>query len=164
MNDLYKIILVDDVSPDKSMEIVKHFFEKNPNFNLYVDPKCNWAINHLEEFPVEVNRAPYETLLRVPGIGVISARRILTARRTGPLDFAGLKKLGVVLKRAQYFLTCGGKMAGGLKISQDGVLRALMSERCIEMLPGQFEQISLFAPPIPSITSQDVMQCLSGQI
>lgn len=138
--------------------------EKNPNFNLYVDPKCNWAINHLEEFPVEVNRAPYETLLRVPGIGVISARRILTARRTGPLDFAGLKKLGVVLKRAQYFLTCGGKMAEGLKISQDGVLRALMSERCIEMLPGQFEQISLFAPPIPSITSQDVMQCLSGQI
>ncbi len=77
-----------------------------PNFDPRVDPKCSWALRHLDFFPVEVNRADYEALLRVPGIGVTSARRILTARRVGPLTFSGLKTLGVVLKRAQYFLTC----------------------------------------------------------
>lgn len=69
---------------------------------------------------MEVNRADYEALLRVPGIGVTSARRILVARRCAPLTFAGLKKLGVVLKRAQYFLTCGGKYLEGLRVSPTG--------------------------------------------
>lgn len=101
--------------------------EANPNFNPLVDPKCSWALAHMEFFPVEVNSADYEALLRVPGVGVKSAQRILTARRCGPLHFEGLKKLGVVLKRAQYFLTCGGKMAEGLRVSQDGVLRHLVA-------------------------------------
>ena len=101
--------------------------EANPNFNPLVDPKCSWALGHMEFFPVEVNSADYETLLRVPGVGVKSAQRILTARRCGPLHFEGLKKLGVVLKRAQYFITCGGKMAEGLRVSQDGVLRHLVA-------------------------------------
>ena len=83
--------------------------EKNPNFNPFIDPKCNWALNHMGNFPLEVNRASYEELLRVPGIGVQSARRILIARRTASLTFEGLKKLGVVLKRARYFITCKGK-------------------------------------------------------
>ena len=100
--------------------------ERHPNFNPLLDPKCSWAVSHLDQFPVEVNTAPYELLLRVPGIGVKSAGRILTARRHCRLDFAGLKKLGVVLKRAQYFLTCGGKMVGGLHFSPDGVLRGLL--------------------------------------
>ena len=76
--------------------------EKNPNFNPFIDPKCNWALNHMGNFPLEVNRASYEELLRVPGIGVQSARRILIARRTASLTFEGLKKLGVVLKRALF--------------------------------------------------------------
>jgi putative DNA modification/repair radical SAM protein len=101
--------------------------EANPNFNPLVDPKCSWALSHMEFFPVEVNSADYEALLRVPGVGVKSAQRILTARRCGPLHFEGLKKLGVVLKRAQYFITCGGKMAEGLRVSQDGVLRHLVA-------------------------------------
>lgn len=101
--------------------------EANPNFNPLVDPKCSWALGHMEFFPVEVNSADYEALLRVPGVGVKSAQRILTARRCGPLHFEGLKKLGVVLKRAQYFITCGGKMAEGLRVSQDGVLRHLVA-------------------------------------
>ncbi len=82
--------------------------EEHQSFNPYLDPKCNWALNHRELFPVDVNRASYQELLRVPGIGVTSAKRILTARRTSSLDLAGLKKLGVVLKRAQYFITCSG--------------------------------------------------------
>ena len=87
--------------------------EDQPDLDPRMDPKCCWALRHLEFFPVEVNRADYESLLRVPGLGVRSARRILRARRVGPLNFEGLKRLGVVLKRAQYFLTCSGRMMAG---------------------------------------------------
>lgn len=135
--------------------------EQHQNFNPYVDPKCNWALNHMEMFPVEVNKAPLETLLRVPGIGVTSAKRIVTARRVSSIDFNGLKKIGVVLKRAQYFITCKGKMAEGLYISPDAVLRSLISDRCQQLLPQQNEQISLFQT---AITREDVIQCLTGQI
>ena len=83
--------------------------EQNPNFNTLLDPKCDWALRHLEHFPVEINTADYGTLLRVPGIGVISARRIVRARKEGHLKLEHLKKLGIVLKRARYFITCGGK-------------------------------------------------------
>ena len=90
--------------------------EKNPNFNIFLDPKCNWALNHLEYFPVEVNRASYDVLLRVPGIGYKSAGRIVKARRFGSLGFEDLRKMGVVLKRALYFITCSGKMMYKTKI------------------------------------------------
>ena len=83
--------------------------EQNPNFNTLLDPKCDWALRHLEQFPVEINNADYGTLLRVPGIGVISARRIVRARKEGHLKLEHLKKLGIVLKRARYFITCDGK-------------------------------------------------------
>ena len=118
--------------------------EANPNFNPLVDPKCSWALAHPEFFPVEVNTADYEALLRVPGIGVTSARRILSARRWGSLNFQGIKKLGVVLKRAQYFLTCSGKTAEGLRVKEDGILRHLVAlER--PMLSREVpEQLSLF--------------------
>jgi len=135
--------------------------EQNPNFNLQVDPKCNWALNHLEKFPLEINKAPYEMLLRVPGIGVTSARRILTARRSSQIDFSGLKKMGIVLKRAQYFITCQGKIMEGLKITSDGAIRALMADQY--KLPAQGpEQLSLFTEPF--VTREDVQQCLTGQI
>ncbi len=137
--------------------------EAHPNFNPYVDPKCNWALNHMDMFPIEVNHAPREELLRVPGIGVRSADRILVARTSSRLDFAGLKKIGVVLKRAQYFITCGGKMAQGLKINQDSVLRAMVSDRCKEALPTPYEQMSLFPDPT-LITTEDVRKCLTGQM
>ena len=74
--------------------------EDRPNFNVFLDPKCDWALRHLELFPVEINRADYYTLLRVPGMGVKSVKRIIAARRQGLLDFESLKKMGVVLKRA----------------------------------------------------------------
>lgn len=119
--------------------------EGNPDFDPLVDPKCSWALRHMETFPVEVNRADYELLLRVPGIGVRSAQRILTARRVGPLTFEGLKKLGVVLKRAQYFLTCSGKMIPGLsKVRPDSVLRRMVALEK-PLLAGEApEQLSLF--------------------
>lgn len=121
--------------------------EENPNFNVLFDPKCNWALKHLEEFPVEINRADYKKLLRVPGIGYKSAGRIVRARRLGKLDFADLKKIGVVLKRALYFITCSGKMMYPTKIEEDYITRNLLSAG--EKLPQEvvnmgYRQLSLF--------------------
>ena len=118
--------------------------EAEPNFNPLVDPKCTWALRHPEFFPVEVNTADRETLLRVPGIGVVSAKRILYARRARKLEHGDLKKLGVVLKRAQYFITCKGKMLEGLPRGQDGVLRNLVAVERASLPPWEGEQLSLF--------------------
>ena len=103
--------------------------EKRPFFNVLLDPKEDWAIRHLEEFPVEINRASYEMLLRVPGIGVKSAKRIVAARRSGKLTFEDLKKIGVVLKRAIYFITCSGRMMYPTKLEEDYIVRNLTSEK-----------------------------------
>ena len=83
--------------------------EEEPNFDPYLDPKCTWAVRHPAFFPVEVNTAPKAALLRVPGIGPKSALRIVQARRMQRLGMAELKRIGVVLKRAQYFITCDGR-------------------------------------------------------
>ena len=99
--------------------------EKRPFFNVMLDPKEDWAVRHLECFPVEINRAPYADLLRVPGIGVKSTRRILSARRSTKLTFQDLKKLGVVMKRAVYFITCGGRMMYPTKLEEDYIVRNL---------------------------------------
>ncbi|MEI3219730.1 MAG: putative DNA modification/repair radical SAM protein [Lachnoclostridium sp.] len=121
--------------------------EDNPNFNVLLDPKCNWALKHLEEFPVEVNKASYEMLLRVPGLGYKSAMRIVKARRIGILDFPDLKKMGVVLKRAMYFLTCNGKMMYPTKLDEDYITRNLLNtkEHLPEGVTGMtYRQLSLF--------------------
>lgn len=121
--------------------------EKNPNFNIFLDPKCNWALNHLEYFPVEVNRASYDVLLRVPGIGYKSAGRIVKARRFGSLEFEDLRKMGVVLKRALYFITCSGKMMYKTKIEEDYITRNLLNtkERLPDSVAGMnYQQLSLF--------------------
>lgn len=121
--------------------------EQRPHFNVLLDPKCDWAVRHLEQFPVEINRADYETLLRVPGIGVKSARRIIGARKSAVLDFDDLKKIGVVLKRALYFVTCSGRMMYRTKLEEDYIVRNLTG-------PGEnfpfskdgmtYQQLSLF--------------------
>ena len=115
-----------------------------PDFDPALDPKCCWALRHPEFFPVEVNRADYEALLRVPGIGVVSAKRILVARRSGALRAEDLKKLGVVMKRAQYFLTCGGRYASPLKLSQEGILQNLMAVERRALPQAEAQQLSLF--------------------
>ncbi len=121
--------------------------EERPNFNVFLDPKADWAVRHLELFPVEVNRADYQTLLRVPGIGVKSARRIVQARRNGKLGFPELKKIGVVLKRALYFITCEGRMMYRTKLEEDYIVRNLTYVK--EKLPFEvgsirYEQLNLF--------------------
>ena len=119
--------------------------ETQPDFNPLIDPKCNWAVQHLEEFPVEIMTADYERLLRVPGIGPVSAKRILSARRVSHLDFDSLKMLGVVLKRAQFFVTCGGRMRSGLRFSAVTLVRQLESIQRGELPPDGTEvQLSLF--------------------
>lgn len=116
----------------------------HPDFDPRVDPKCSWALAHPDFFPVEVNTADYETLLRVPGVGVVSARRILSARRAGRLHIDDLRRLGVVMKRAQYFLTASGKIAEGLRFTQDTLLRSLIAAERPLLPQAPMEQLSLF--------------------
>ncbi len=123
--------------------------EERPNFNTLFDPKCDWALKHLECFPVEINRADKQVLLRVPGIGVKSAERIVMARRHANLTFEDLKRMGVVLKRALYFITCGGRMMYKTKIEEDYISRNLLDIK--ERLPAgisrdgmTYKQLSLF--------------------
>ena len=119
----------------------------NPNFNPYLDPKCNWAVQHYGLFPVDVNRAPFEMLLRVPGIGPKSARRIWHARKQAALGLDELKRMGVVLKRAQYFITCrgfSGAHPGRGSAGRERITRALIDPN---VFSGSCEQLSLFSPP-----------------
>ena len=124
---------------------------EKPDFNLLLDPKCDWALRHLDQFPVEVMKADYDTLLRVPGIGYKSAQRIVKARRLGSLDYGMLKKMGVVLKRAIYFITCQGKQMYPVKLQEDFILRNILDGK--EKLPmgltgePEFRQLSLFDDP-----------------
>ena len=118
--------------------------EQHRDFDTRVDPKCSWALAHLEFFPVEVNTADYETLLRIPGVGVISAKRILSARRAGRLRIDDLPKLGVVMKRAQYFLTASGKIPDGLRFTPDSLLRSLIAAEQPQLPQQEMVQLSLF--------------------
>lgn len=122
--------------------------EDRPNFNIFLDPKCDWALRHLEMFPVEINRADYASLLRVPGLGVKSARRILAARKTAALDFPDLKKLGVVLKRAVYFITCSGKTMYPFKLDENYITSCLIPDEHRRVWDiehhASYRQLSLF--------------------
>lgn len=111
---------------------------EDPNFDIELDPKANWALRNLEYFPVEINRADYELLLRVPGIGVKSAGRIARARRNGSISYHDLEKFGVVLKRARFFITCQGKYYGGVPVREDLIRSRLVSGQ-------DREQLSLFS-------------------
>jgi putative DNA modification/repair radical SAM protein len=101
--------------------------EVHPNFNVLLDPKCDWALRHLELFPVEINKADYYTLLRVPGIGTNSAQRIMMARKSAVLDYNDLKRMGIVLKRAIYFITCNGRLMYPIKIEENFITRQLVA-------------------------------------
>jgi len=118
--------------------------EGQQNFDTRVDPKCSWALTHLDFFPVEINTADYETLLRIPGVGVTSAQRIVSARRAGTLHIDDLKKLGVVMKRAQYFLIAGGKMADGLRFTPESLLQNLIAAERPSLPQPETQQLSLF--------------------
>lgn len=121
---------------------------ERPFFNVMLDPKEDWAVRNLDQFPVEINRASYEMILRVPGVGVKSAMRIVNARRTANLDFTSLKKIGVVLKRALYFITCNGKMMYPTKLDEDYIVRNLTADAKEKQYFSRdgltYRQISLF--------------------
>ena len=123
--------------------------EQHASFNIALDPKCDWALRHLDQFPVEINKASYEMILRVPGIGVTGARRICRARRYAILDFNDLKRMGIVLKRAMYFITCSGRMMYRIKFNEDAITKNLLAVD--EKLPVEvresisgYHQLSMF--------------------
>lgn len=116
--------------------------EDNQNFNPYLDPKCNWAIHNMHCFPIDVNKASRQQLLRVPGIGPKSVERILVARRTGALGMAELKRIGVVLKRAQFFIITADTPRG-CTAGREATVRALIDPG---VYSGGVEQISMFGP------------------
>ena len=123
--------------------------EQHASFNIAFDPKCDWALRHLDQFPVEINKASYEMILRVPGIGVTGARRICRARRYAILDFNDLKRMGIVLKRAMYFITCSGRMMYRIKFNEDAITKNLLAVD--EKLPVEvresisgYHQLSMF--------------------
>ena len=110
------------------------------------DPKCAWALRNMQFFPVEINTAPLEKLLRVPGIGTLGAYKIIKARKFAKVDFSDLAKMRIVLKRAKFFITCGGKFYGS--DNYDTVKTALMLEERSE----KYEQLSLFSTPETSLS------------
>jgi len=113
--------------------------DDSPHLDESFDPKTAWALRHPEFFPVEINRADYAALLRVPGIGVLSARRIVAARRFSLITPEGLKKIGVVLKRAKYFITCQGRL-----FEKSDQTPALIRQR---LLPGESSQTAVSSLP-----------------
>ena len=118
--------------------------EANPNFDINFDPKTTYALNNIHLFPVEINKAPYEMLIRVPGIGIRGAKKIVSARRVNSLDFLDLKKLGIVLKRAQYFITCRGKYFGAVSFDELKIKKALKPKVVLNYIDEDIEQISFF--------------------
>ncbi len=143
--------------------------EKHPFFNIMLDPKEDWALRHLDQFPVEINRAPLEVLLRVPGVGVKSAQRIVAARRSASLSFRALQKIGVVLKRALYFITCSGRMMYPVKMEEDYIVRNLTSEKDRVQFGSDgmsYRQLSLFdnGEFTRSVTVEEQLQAAVGQL
>ena len=129
---------------------------------MLLDPKCDWALQHLEQFPVEINQADYHTLLRVPGIGPQSAWKIVGARKHGSLDFEDLKAMRVVLKRAQYFITCKGRMLYRFRMDQDYILRTMLDFREKPVIDPQltYRQLSLFDDSSFGGTRESGEECL----
>lgn len=133
--------------------------EGRSGFDTRVDPKADWAIRHLDRFPIEVNTADYEELLRVPGIGVLSAKRIMAARRLGPLTHDDLAAMRIVLRRAQYFITCGGRFRAAADPDSADLVAAL-ADKPADDLP--FEQLSMFQMPQEAGAQAQGLSAASG--
>ena len=118
--------------------------EENPNFNILMDPKANWALRHLDEFPKEINQASYYNLLKVPGIGIKSAERIIACRKNFQITFEDLKKMGVVIKRAKYFITCNNKYFISSEYFQKSFIEANLILEDNVKIESKKEQLSLF--------------------
>lgn len=138
--------------------------EKTPNFHEYFDPKTLYALNNIDKFPIEINTASYESLLRVPGIGVRSAKRIVITRKVHFLNFQDIKSLGVVLKRAQYFITCKGKYYGDVKFERELIESRLTPINIKSNTSNNYEQLSLFTLPPAIITPREKFSTTIGEL
>lgn len=134
----------------KAKELLK---DENDNFDLNFDPKTSWALSNIDNFPVEINKASYDTLLRIPGIGVRSARRILITRKVHSLTFEDLKKLGIVLKRAKYFITCKGKYYGDVSFDEEKIRTRLLYMDKPKLENENAEQLNFFDNIYPKSSS-----------
>lgn len=130
----------------------------NQNFNLALDPKANYALNNMNLFPVNIQTASYKLLLRVPGIGVRSAKRIVEARRFTNLRFEDLVKIGVVMKRAKYFIICRGKYFMDLKFKEETIKDYIIMDEKIKNKVSEGIQLSIFDLP-----SYEIMSSVTGE-
>ena len=130
----------------------------NQNFNLALDPKANYALNNMNLFPINIQTASYKLLLRVPGIGVRSAKRIVEARRFTNLRFEDLVKIGVVMKRAKYFIICRGKYFMDLKFKEETIKDYIIMDEKIKNKVSEGVQLSIFDLP-----SYEIMSSVTGE-
>lgn len=140
--------------------------DDSPNFDTNYDPKTSWALNNIHLFPIEVNKAPYEMLLRVPGIGVRSALRIVAARKVAYLTYDNLKKLGIVMKRAQYFITCKGKYSGDTTFDLVSIKQRLSPSirELMKFNENQHEQLSFFSGLPDLYKPNDIFSKINGEL
>lgn len=139
--------------------------ERKPNLDINFDPKTDWALSHMEQFPVEVNLAPQRMLLRIPGIGVRSVKRILAARKVHSLTFEDLKKLGIVLKRAQYFITCSGKYYGDVAFKENFIRHKLTPKKDLNVIDNpSFEQLTFFSGLPALYKPEDSFSSITGEL
>jgi putative DNA modification/repair radical SAM protein len=118
--------------------------ESQPDLDTELDPKCQWALKNVNLFPVEINTADYRMLVRVPGIGIKSAGKIVAARRVSSLSYDDLKRFGIVLKRAKHFITCSGKFCGIPSLNEKLIRQSLLSKPNVDEGSGNIEQLSFF--------------------
>jgi putative DNA modification/repair radical SAM protein len=121
--------------------------EKFPDLDLEIDPKLAWALRHPEQFPVDINKADYSMILRIPGIGVKSAQLIVTSRRFARLRSADLKKIGVVMKKAQYFITCNELTVNTVSDTSPEYVRRILTEKKMGKGKDNRQQLSLVFDP-----------------
>lgn len=116
----------------------------NPNFNILLDPKADWALRHLEEYPKEINKASYYDLLKIPGIGPKSAKKIINARKVFKIEFNDLKKMNVSIKRVMYFITCNGKYYLNSNTLNKRFIESNLILENKEKVENTYAQLSLF--------------------
>ncbi len=152
---------------------VEELIDEGENLSTELDPKCAWALRNMHLFPVEINRAPLEALLRVPGIGARNAYKIMEARKYTKLDFTALTKMRVSLKRAKHFITCDGKFLGA---KNEGAVRGLLTAAESAENVSQTDLFSLLPSPSPldsgekraafllRSTKENALMALHGQL
>ena len=134
--------------------------EEHPDFEDGLDPKVSWALRHIDAFPLEINTASYRQLLRIPGVGLRSAARIMAVRKVKKIRFEDLKKLRVVLKRARYFILVNGRYHGDTAIDPAGIRGKLdVKAMCLTAQP---RQLSLF--PGPAAAETEAVSSVTGEL